>query len=586
MAALLALVCFLNIIPVLALSRQPGFSWKESPLVLNAYGNGAVYYDARIREVKDGFPLLGNPWFLEHNQKIAPAFLAADWLQALPLIFGASFEFTLVFGLLFWSFVFVFLAYLILMELINSRGVSVAGAALSYFSVYSLMLGPVSMQIVFPFLLFFLLAFLLWLKDHNSSPKMIFLIIASACSFYIYTYLWQAALTVLLLTLIFLLFIKKWKQAVNLLAVIALSVALAIPLIIFTFKQVAQPDYWETMTRIGFIFTRWPAAEAYYSGRWIFVMLILWALLWRWIKPLRHYDNYLRAFTFFALSGIGFEIVSLSNVLTGKELELAGHMVRFITVWLMLAFTAILFFAWQGRAELKNLKPLQKIICIFLLIISFWGVWQYARPYFSMVRIMAADSSAQNIANLSRPLEWLENNVSEPAVVWANYQERINSYVPILTKHYVLFDGDGVLNFISNDEAEERYLTAGYMNNLTQKDIEREYSLYAGIGNGIHPYKIHNRKVKLCRLLYLNKIGYNCGELTDATLLKGKEYFSNLYQRYIREVKPNINAELQKFRVAYIVKDKNKIVDFKPENFDGATLVYQDQFFLIYHLNQ
>jgi len=583
---LMVITLIFALLPLVIIIARHDVFGNEPLLAFNAYGNGAVYYDSRIREIKDGFPFLGNPWFLEYNSKIAPAFLAADWIQAVPLLLGLSFGVATLVSFLFWSLVFVFLAYAILNELELPSRWNIIGVIISYISVYSLMLGPVSMQIVFPFLLLFLLAFIMWLKNPHSRFTIIFLILSSSFSFYIYTYLWQAVLTIIFLTILFLFYTKNKNEFFKLLIVALTSLILAIPLIVFTVKQVTNIYYWESMTRTGFINTHWPAAEAYYSGRWILVMLILWALLWHWTKEYRDHRIYKLCFLFFSMTGIGFEIVSLSNVITGKELELAGHVVRFITVWLALSLTAFVFFVWDSRKSLRNITLPKKIVIIILLGVCFYGVWQYAQSYFFMTGRIATTKQNLDLADYREPLQWLEDNVSEPAVIWVNYREKINDYVTILTKHYVLFNGDGILHFLSNQEAEERYLVAGYMNDIKQSDIEKEYEWYAGIGNSIHPYKLHNRKTKLCRLLFLDSLGYNCGELTDAVSLKGKEYFANLYQRYNEEIVPNINEELRKLQVTYIIEDKECQSNFQPLLLENTALVYENHRFLIYEINR
>ena len=98
-------------------------------------------------------------------------------------------------------------------------------------------------------------------------------------------------------------------------------------------------------------------------------------------------------------------------------------------------------------------------------------------------------------------LAWLEEQEREPVAVMANYKNELNKYITTLTKHYVLFSDSGVLHLLSGKEAEERYLLNGVMNNLSLKDIENDYRLFAGNGNAVHPYKTHNRKVKIIYLL-------------------------------------------------------------------------------------
>ena len=115
-------------------------------------------------------------------------------------------------------------------------------------------------------------------------------------------------------------------------------------------------------------------------------------------------------------------------------------------------------------------------------------------------------------------------------------------------------------------------------------EIKNDLILYAGLADAVHLYKTHNRKVALCRFFRLNKLGHNCGEKTDAITLKGEKYFTDLYDKYTKEIAPNIGHYLKKYQAAYFIKDRR--VDKKIEAGKvGLERVYDDGSFEVYKIN-
>jgi hypothetical protein len=219
-----------------------------------------------------------------------------------------------------------------------------------------------------------------------------------------------------------------------------------------------------------------------------------------------------------------------------------------------------------------------------LCLTSLVGLATYYRGH--LENFFQRQQILQSIDNDRRPndaLNWLEQVEGEPVVVWADLRSVINGFVPALTKHYVLFEKGGTLHLVSSQEVEERYLVSNYFNQLSLDDIKKDFAIYAGSGNAIHPYKIHNRKVALCRLIRLNLVGVNCGQETDALALKGEKYFIYLYNKYKNEILPNIDYYLKKYHVAYFVRDRQINNDIVLKQI-GLKLVYTDANFDIYKI--
>lgn len=580
---LVAVAIVFTVLPIFDIIRSPNFSWQDPGALIIPFSG---YYLDRLNEIKDGNIFLGNPYFIEHSKEIAPAFFVADWVAYLPTLFGLSMPYSIVFNLFLWSIVFLILSFYIFNQAGVKKELSVIGAILVYLVGYNLIAAPVSMQTIYPFYLLILLAFFLWLEDPLSRKKQIFLTLAMAACFYIYTYLWQIALTVCFLFLAYFFITKRKKELIILLKILAAAFLLSLPLFIYTYKQIMHPWYWETMQRIGLLKTHWPTAEVFYSGRWVLLSLALW--LWPKFlnKGLASNQRYNLISIYFPITGLSLFIVSISNLITGKDLELAQHVVRFIKVWLGFSAISFIYLLFSNSSYFKPpaIKLKNQIIILVLLLIVVGGIFGYLANssfYYFQKRV---DYSKQidDYKQIQAALSWLEKQERKPVVVMANYKGEVNRYITTLTKHYVLFSDSGVLHLLSNKEAEERYLLNSAINDLSLKDIENDYRLFAGNGNATHPYKTYNRKVKICKILRLDLFNYDCGQLTDAISFKGEKYFIDLFDQYQKEVVPNISQELKKFNVSYMLIDKDNIANLDLLKIINIKEVYQNQNFLIY----
>src|SRR3989338_1297050 len=60
------------------------------------------YYTPMVREVADGYPLLGNPFFFEHRESVTPAFILPFLVSSAPLLLGMPLPVTVVFNFILW----------------------------------------------------------------------------------------------------------------------------------------------------------------------------------------------------------------------------------------------------------------------------------------------------------------------------------------------------------------------------------------------------------------------------------------------------------------------------------------------------
>jgi hypothetical protein len=155
-------------------------------------------------------------------------------------------------------------------------------------------------------------------------------------------------------------------------------------------------------------------------------------------------------------SGFGLFIMSISNVLTGKDVATAQHIGRFITLWVALFLPILIWKLWIQRKEASKLHWLKPIIMGILLLACLGFLGLNLKRSLPFQRIAAVD--AVTVQGYAEPLNWLEQQEKQPVVIWAN--EDISTYVPILTKHYVFWSHFGGLHLMPTKEVEDRFLAS------------------------------------------------------------------------------------------------------------------------------
>lgn len=566
---------------VVALLRVGDWSSGEKVVLLAHHIYGSPYYDARLREIGEGRPFIGNPYFKAHRDEPAPAFFVADWIAAFPQFLGLSLEGTTLLNVFVWATIFVFLAYMLLRELGVSVPASALGALFAFSQGYFLLIIPVSMQTVFPFFLLLLLSFAVWFK-RQSIWSGLFFAASAALTLYVYTYLELIALSFMTLIGLALLLAREWRLFTRYVSVGIAAAALATPAVLYALVQLRHPFYWETMERIGLTSTRLPTSDAVITSLWPAAAVALWILTYLFVKGFREEGTARVAFYCFVLSGIALIVATLSNVATAKDLELPGHISRFTTIWLPLALVSYASLM-SGQLPLwGTLFRFTRTSIIAVLAVSLLGVVYFSRNWLTFFR--SRDDSAAYYEQFRGMLPVLRALAAdkEPKVVLADPDDPLTSYVPVFTPHYVVFANAGILHLLSSEEADDRYLAASMFKDLTLSLLERDFYTYGGAGRASHQSGARNRGVKVCRLLQLSRLGVDCGKEVSAISLQGERYFVALLDRFRDTIRGNPES-LRRFEVSYVVRNK----DLQPENEEKYRAlmlrsVYEDASFAVY----
>jgi hypothetical protein len=299
----------------------------------------------------DGYPLIGNPYFIEHRDEFPPAFFVADWLASIPLFLSIPIVPALLTNIIIWSLALFVITHAILVSLGVRSHVAALGAIILGVQVFAQMVQPVSMQIVYPFFLLFLYAYLLWLKNPNERARQIGFAVSTALCAYIYTYSIQIVAVLFALTGIWILF-REREFFFSYLRTSLIGIALCIPLIVFTLLQVQHEHYFETLARIGLIHTHLPVTLAFYVLLIPLAFLALGLLIGS--RDFIFVKKISPSVFFLGTTGLSLVVVMFSNIITGTDLELPQHIERFIVPWLMLLLQKFLL-------ELLKIKVLQRL---------------------------------------------------------------------------------------------------------------------------------------------------------------------------------------------------------------------------------
>lgn len=521
---LVALVA--TLIPAIFVVHKAG-GWQNWQGVTPRGTIDSLYYYARIHEVKDGHPLIGNPYVYEHRNAFAPAFFLPDIVSAIPLFFGIPFNVAIMINLFLWSFVLLLLTYYLLELLQMPKRWAVFWSVVSYLCVYSLMLRPTVMQLVYPLFIAFLIALIKFLYEPQDGWRKYFLALAAATTFYTYTYL--AYLALLSLGCIFLryLFTRHYKEVKALLLVALYSLLLLIPFGITTIMQIGDPNYFETLRRIGLIYTHTPSIEAFFYGRWVVIGLIALGLLWK-LAP-EHEENNSKRKVFWLSTGASLIVALILNVFTGVEMTLAVHIGRLVIIWMVLIL-GFGIYKWYSSRNFVSGRA--RYLVFLLLLVLVGGVSRNISRGLSFFQFNNRGSNIADLQSLAGPLKWLEQNVPEESVIWSN--KSIAEYIPVMTRHYPLFFHGAALHSISAQELEDRYLLSQSLHVLTIEDLKRDFILYAGRGSAKEEPRVKGQ---------------------DAITLRGEEYFQTLEKRF-EVIKKDQAALLQQFNVKYLIVDR------------------------------
>lgn len=525
-ATLIAMI--LGLLMVLPFWHFQSVLGDEYKGVLNQIIDDELFYMARIKDVIDGHPTLGNAYLSEHKNQLPQQLFFPEFLLAQPLKF---FNLDIVQGRIFYSFILpaiaFILTYIAFYLIYPSRFWANLFAVFLFFGLYLFKFTrPVIPQFVF---IFWLSQFIfLWQFIKNPSNKtFIFLnILNFGLLFYIYPFYWTFYL-VFFTILTFIYFFRDRLLSKNFLKIIIGGLVIGSFYFYLSFLASQLPEYQETLTRIQLVFSSSPSEIKTVIPA--LAILVLLGILYR-LKFIKINKEVL----FFVAGIISILLVANQNIITGRKFEF-GHYRMPATFFLVFA----VYYLGSVIFKLLNFK-FKLLIASFIIIFSAYGTYGYAQMVF---RFSEQSVYTQKYAAI---FDWFNKNTSKDSVVYAN--EEISGFIPVYTSNNVFYSRYANLFIISDEEVEERFI----LNNFFEKFgrdfvVENERSIWGvryidRYGDAVQA----NKWRKLLNFKLKDETRLPEGEI-ERILTKAGEIQRDPFDK-----------NLKKYRVDYFIWDKNK----------------------------
>ena len=505
--------------------------------VLNQVIDDELFYMARIRDVMDGHPTLGNAYLFEHNNQLPQQLFLPELLLAQPL---KLLNLDIVQGRILYNFilpVLVFvLTYFAFYLIQPSRLWANIFTTLLFYGFYFFkFIRPLIPQFVFIFWLSQFILIWLLIKNHPNRWILPLNILNFGLLFYIYPFYWTFYLA-FLAVLSFLYFFRDKSLSKKFLKILIGGLVIGSFYFYFTFLAAQLPEYQETMTRLQLVFSRSPSEIK--SVVLSLTVLFLVGVLYR-LKKVK-IDNRI---LFFIAGIVSILIVTNQNVITGQKFEF-GH-------YRMPAVFFLIFSVYYIASQIKLLNfKLKFLSASILIIISIYGIYGYAQ------RIFKVSDQSIYTQKYAAIFDWLNGNTSRDSVVYAN--EEISELIPVYTSNNVFYSRYANLFIMSDGEILERFILNNFFEEFDEKFIiENERSIW-GV-RYIDRYGDALQANKWRRLF-----GF---KLKDETRLPESEIERVLIKAgEIQTGQPD--KSLKKYRINYLIWDRTKNPNWEPGKFN------------------
>jgi len=194
-------------------------------------------------------------------------------------------------------------------------------------------------------------------------------------------------------------------------------------------------------------------------------------------------------------------------------------------------------------------------------------IWQTVR---TTSAIEPVDKYRQTYAPV---FTWLNAQTQKESVIYAN--QDLSVYLPIYTANNVYYNQTCTLFFMTDAEVQERFAVSKYFDPLDEEGILKyERSIWGT--RYINEYAHNQSKNKLRKIFWLKLVAYE--KIPAAEIGRIKGLFEDIK-------KTDFEIVLKKYRVDYLLWDKNSDPLWQPDRFDFLDEVYNEGNFIIYGVN-
>lgn len=310
------------------------------------------------------------------------------------------------------------------------------------------------------FLVFYFSSFKFWIRELGMAFLTGFL-------FYIYPYYWTFALVLLGLS-----DLREWIAAKKIIGeylfkylVIGL---IALPYFLNLWEITRLPYYRETVMRIGFLYSRWPAGL--YTQAAIVFVFPLFFLFKKYILE-RHSLNLEKSVNFKQLCvGLTASLIVLNQqLITGVQMEFNSHYLPIALIFLvaMIGGMAAVF-----TANARRYKGIAVLFSLLVLLgLFYYGFYWYTRenPYRMPERYPSQDQL--------EVYDWFNQSQIRDAIVYSPAE--LNDGIILLTNNYLYFHGSQELHLMPTEEIIDRFTYYDLFNsNLTDRLVEEQVQVF------------------------------------------------------------------------------------------------------------
>jgi hypothetical protein len=521
-----------------------------------------LYYLARGKDVIDGYSFIANPYIFEYKNKQPMQVWLPDYLLAKPL---ALLHIEINQGYLFYdfllTFVLIILTYSIIFLLTNSKITSILATSYLYLSLFLFAFNRTpSPQLNF---IFWLLLYLFWLKFLE---KKSFIYAASiglifGLLFYIYPYYWIYYLIFIFIFLFCQVILKQHIEIKKYALALLIGLFISIPYWFFMIKCSSLPYYEETLFRVAMIYSHFPVGRKTVMWGGIVVLILYFFYKKKIIK--------LNEQTLLLFCGIlSASIATNQQIITGRNVQFASHL------WMINVFCCIFALAYVFSFLFKRIKTknFQLVIILFLSLCILYRPLVYIVDTFMYQKeYNKIEIKRQSYAPI---FEWLKKNTSPEEVVFAN--EKLSCLIPIYTLNNVFYSRNASLHFMPDKELQQRFVINNFWSIFNEDSVKNQYNLYLRGAYYSTKYDDNQNRNKIRRLFFLPLKNYD---------FVPKDDVSNFIKLVDEIQKGNFENELKKFKIDYLIQDKNEDNGWPINELKFLKLVYEANNITIFKVN-
>ncbi|MBU0766642.1 hypothetical protein KKF55_02575 [Patescibacteria group bacterium] len=524
------------------------------PQILPQVQEDSIHYLVQVKEVLDGKPFLGNPYILEYSNVFYNGLLLPIWMAALPGLLGADINSVFAINALLYAMLTGAIMYILCMCTTNrNRILSVITAIVGMASLHNMMIRPAIMQTVYPVMGLFMIALLGVLTFPRKKSTYVSLGAITVFAFYLYTHLWISTFTSIGLLVLWSLF-KKDKSSLKLLLLMCLGIAIAgLPQIWNIFSLFFVDSAHQLNMRVGLVQTHTVLPLTLMNMK--YTILIAGSLV---ILSFR--QKFSATEKMILLVSLGLVIASVSNVITGYEMDFYSH---YWQLSLMIYVVAIAAFI---PIIAKRKDVIAKIIlgfCTFALLFTTVNRTFVRANAYRYLRFPEKEHVlARSIQEYKQVIDYFNDEGITNQVILSH--SHLGQYITLYTKNYVFSISRAWIHIIPTPELLTRFI-AFYVDKIDEDFLIENIQDYSGM-NPEHT------------AWYANAYKYKM----EAIDVLGGEKFIQAALAEHKQINQSYDETLKRFNVSYAIIDNER--DDNPRLPAEKTIVMKNERFTIYEL--